>query len=64
MPGKIGNLLYKELQKRKIDKRRGPNQIRWGYDNYGNFNIKEASSIERGDSNMLVDKKWVQLWSQ
>ena len=57
--GEIGNLLYTELQKRKIDKRRGPYQIRWGYDNSRNFDIKEASSLERGDNNMLVDKKWV-----
>lgn len=64
MPSKIRNLLYKELQKRKIDKRRGSDQIRWGYDNSGNFNIKEASSIKRGDNNMPTDKKWVWLWTQ
>ena len=53
--GETGNLLYKELQKRKINKRRGLDQIRWGYENSGNFNIKEASSIERGDNNMPTD---------
>ena len=35
LPGEAGRHLHQELQKRKIDKRRGPNQLRWGYDNTG-----------------------------
>ena len=64
VPGEAGGHLHQELQKRKIDKRRGPDQLRWGYGNAGSFNLKEASSLERGDNNMQAEKKWARLWSQ
>ena len=52
-----------KLQKKKIDRRNRSDQLRWGYGNYGNFNIKEASGLERGDYNTPAEKKWSRLWN-
>ena len=41
MPVGVGRCLYQELQKRRIERRESDDQLRWGYGNSGNFNIKE-----------------------
>ena len=63
MPAGVGRGLYQELQKRKIEIRESADQLRWGYGNFGNFNIKEALGLVRGDKNLPAEKKWTHLWN-
>lgn len=63
MSAEVGKCIYRELQKRRIESRESSGQLRWGYGNSGNFNIKEASSLERGDNNSPAKKKRICLWN-
>ena len=63
LPWEVGRSLYQELQKRKIEKREKEDQLRWGYGQSRNFNIKEAAGLLRGDQNSQAGKKWVKLWN-
>lgn len=58
IPAGVGKGLHQELQKRRIENRESADQLRWGYGNSRNFNIKEAAGIVRGDKNSQAEKKW------
>ena len=59
----VGRGLHQELQKRRIKNRENADQLRWGYGQSGNFNIKEVASLVRGDQNSQVGNKWTRLWN-
>ena len=52
LPGEAGSQFYQELQRRKIDRQRGPDQVRWGHITTGTFNIKEATILASGNHSM------------
>ena len=54
--------LYYELCTRKIPKNAGPDKLRWGYTNVGNFNIKEEIGLLTETHTLEKDGKWIKIW--
>lgn len=52
LPREAGKQLSQELQRRKIDRRSGPDKLRWGYQTIGTFSVKEATSLANGAINI------------
>ena len=53
-----------ELYDKRIAKNEDPNKLRWGYDNSGNFNPKEALGLLTGTQNMELEAKWGKIWTR
>ena len=56
-----------ETLKRMLDQRmilvtEGQDQLRWGSNKEGNFNIKEAKCILFGLDSQATDRSWQKLW--
>eukprot|EP00253_Pinus_taeda_P019318 PITA_19318 len=54
--------LMKMLEKRKILVSKGNDQLRWGNNNEGNFNLKEAKLILLDLDSQAPDRIWQNLW--
>jgi len=50
------------LEQRKILKLEGQDQLRWGNNNEGAFNLKEAKLILLDLNSQAPDKIWQDLW--
>ena len=51
-----------ELNSRRIANNDGPDKLRWGYSNIGNFNPKESLGLIIGTQNIEPEAKWGKLW--
>eukprot|EP00253_Pinus_taeda_P025653 PITA_25653 len=54
--------LDRELQKRQININEGQDQLRWGYEEKGNYSTKEAYNIIIQDK-ITKEKLWNQIWN-
>ena len=52
---------YNEIFSKKIPRNAGPNKLRWGYTNLGNFNIKEAIEMLT-ETHRMEEVKWRKIW--
>ena len=52
---------YNELFFRLIPRNSGPDKLRWGYTNLGNFNIKEAIEM-LNETHRMEEVKWRKIW--
>lgn len=50
--------LMKKLEERKILVSGGHDQLRWGYNNEGNFNLNEAKQILLDLDSHVLDRTW------
>ena len=53
---------FSELCAIKVPRNNGPDKIRWGYSNIGNFNSKEALALMTESFNLEKEAKWEKIW--
>lgn len=56
LPGEAGRQLSQELHHRKIDRRNGPNKLRWGYRPTRTFSVNEATGMTSSATNLPLEK--------
>jgi len=57
-PGENTQPLWDMLEERKIIKQAGKDILCWGYTPSGNFNIKEATSLQENYNALPKKQKW------